>query len=215
MKCSFQKPLTPSANILCQVLTRVSSLGVICDHVLKNLLMPLLRMPWLSPMADWRNMLAPSHRSMSRCFRVGMTPFFSPMTIPHSIARDIVSTVRSARRFDVSMARVRAEMKPATGALTLSSRHPSRRIIQRTSLYAVLKHIRKRPNWVQSRSVLTFRRLFRSLAGLATSRMFLRSIWMKNPIKKFLKAWRTIFSKHPYSCLQISVFAKKVYGSIC
>ena len=38
---------------------------------------------------------------------------------------------------------------------------------------------------------------------------------MKNPMRKFLKACLTIFSKHPYSCLQISVLAKNCYGSMC
>ena len=85
-----------------------------------------------------------------------MAPFSSPILRVDSIALDIVNAINSSRRLSASKASESAERNPATGALIRSFFVTKRLIRQSTSLYAVLKHIRKRPSLVQSRCILAF-----------------------------------------------------------
>lgn len=170
-------------------------------------------MPCLSPTQEPMKQFANIHKMRSLCCILGITPFSSHKLIPFSMARDIVRTVMSSRRWPASIVMANAEMNPATGALTLSVLPKRRLIKQSVSLYAALKNIKKSPNLVQSCNVLFFFRFLRSLAGLISNIKFLKSNWMPNPIKKFLEHFRIVFSKHPLWCWHAPLLLSKASGS--
>jgi len=90
-----------------------------------------------------------------------------------------------------------AEKNPATGAFTESFLLPHLLITQSISLYRVLKHIRKRPNLVQSTKLLAWLRFSISLDGLAMRPTFFINNYSPKPSMKFFNAALTTFSKHP------------------
>ena len=115
------------------------------------------RIGCLRHIADCRKVLAIAKRIMLRWGEFGMVPDSSAMHIVVSIAREAVRTQSSSRRLPPSIARESADRKPATGAFTPSFLLPMRRITQSTSLYAMLKHIRNRPNLPESIKAETLR----------------------------------------------------------
>jgi len=132
-----------------------------------------------------------------------------------SRAREMVKIVMSWRRFTLSIARVRAAMMPAAGTLMLLLRLPRRLNRRKINLYAVLKHIRNKPNRIQSRRELNLRRLRNCLEGLAISTMLFRINKMEKPMRKFFSARRIKFSKQLSSCLQTSFFVMSTDGNKC
>ena len=134
----------------CHVFTITVSFYDNCAHDFIKFLMLSLRMPYFSPIADCKNALQMSQRTNSVLPMFLITPFFLAKRIDESNARAIIKNVMNSLLFALSIAKVRAERNPATGALILSSRLPHLLIVQSTNLYAVLKHIKKSPKRVES-----------------------------------------------------------------
>ena len=183
-------------------------------------------MLWRRPTQEPIKQLAIDHRIRSRCLSLGNRPLFSPSESPFSIARDIISTVISWRRWLTSMSMDSALTKPATGALMRSSLETRLRIKHNVILYRALKNIRNRPNRTQSVRVPLLRlvsnkkvnqiedtyRFLSILAGLAINTKFLNASYIPKPIAKFLEHLRIVFSKQPCSCWHTSLFLSKASG---
>ena len=136
-----------------------------------------------------------------------------------STARDNIKIMISSFRDLTSNAILKAEMKPAIGALILSFWEPSLLSAQRMNLYPQLNMQTKRPNFAESiwgdklilnslAYMIAYNSLISSL-GLAMRAIILNNIMIPNPKANFLITCLIQFSKQPNWCLQLADFSKK------
>jgi len=112
-----------------------------------------------------------------------------------------------------SIKMARADKKPAIAEFFLSSllillkKH-------KAPLKIAVIIAKNKPNLIESRFFLRFRRSLIRLFGLNIYGKYSITDLMKIPIRKFLYHPLRVFSKHPNLCLHMSVFVKKHDGNL-
>jgi len=112
--------------------------------------MPRFKMSGYMQKEIYRKQLKSTQIITYLCLLTGTILLLSPKFMQASIARDIVRIIINSFLDFTSNARLKAEIKPAIGALIRSFRQPSLLSKQRTNLYPLLQMHTKTPNFAAS-----------------------------------------------------------------